>query len=353
MRLNPLRWPLKWQLGGLFVVVALVAGAVAGVVVANSGSGNPAPGAVAVVPGVTTFLCQQNNGDILLQWRDSDGHLSGSYEDAKLAGQVPGEHVQNKSGDLTGSVDGSAVTLHIDVPQPLFGTLSGDHLILNMPQADGSFVPLVCGQDSLAAWNSAIAALDGRAQQDNDQANQTAAQTRHENDISQAQQALANDVKTLQHDTNSLSGGSPIGSDIQQIQSDYAKEQSDWKTQQQKGSCSDGSMSADAAVVSADASTVDTDLSRLQYDIQSLQSSFGDIALVKKDLAAVQNDLSILQGLGASPSTDPTEAINAANKAIGDTNNAISVAQGQGSSIDAQAHRLATTAQSYVNSHCG
>jgi hypothetical protein len=87
----------------------------------------------------------------------------------------------------------------------------------------------------------------------------------------------------------------------------------------------------------------------LQTDIQSLQS--GDIQSVQTDLSHVQTDLSTLSGLGATPDTNASPAIATGNQALKSAANAIIWANQNGNSIDSQAHALATTADSFANSH--
>jgi hypothetical protein len=330
-----------------------------GAVNTTSPATSPAAG---TEPGVTTYLCSGSGWDDLLQWRDDNGHLSGTYEEAELSGTSPSEQVSSNSGSLSGTLDGNQLTLSIGSSQDLYGTVSGGQLSLNVPQSDGSMQAATCDQSSLSDWNSVVSALDSRAGGDNQQANQAAArvsqqasqaaaQQSHDSAVNQDQQTLASDVSTLENDSSSLNGNKQLGSDINQMKQDYQTEQNDYQTEQQQGSCSDGSMGSDAAQVSSDSAQVDSDLASLNSDIQSLQGS--DIPGIKNDMAAVNGDVTTLQGLGATPGTDTSPALLAGNKAVSNANAAIQWAQGQGNSIDSQAHQLSSTAASYANSRCG
>ena len=73
-----------------------------------------------------SYLCSGTTSDELLQWRDSGGDLSGTYQYADLSGQAPSEQVSSSSGNLTGTLDGTAITMSIGLSQDLYGTLSGD-----------------------------------------------------------------------------------------------------------------------------------------------------------------------------------------------------------------------------------
>jgi hypothetical protein len=74
---------------------------------------------------------------------------------------------------------------------------------------------------------------------------------------------------------------------------------------------------------------------------------------VKHDIAAVNGDVSTLQGLGATPGTDPSGALAAGNKALSDAASAITTSQNEGNAIDGQAHQLMIAADNYDTSHCG
>jgi len=276
------------------------------------------------------------------------GHITGgtSTGSSPSAGAEPGVDIYMCSG--SGQDTLLDITLSIGLSQPLYGTLSGGQLTLNVPQSDGSFQAGTCNHSSLSDWNSTVAALDSQASSDNQTANQQAAQAQHDQQVSQAQQALSSNVSSLQSDSNTLNNDNSLASDVKSMEQDYATGQSDYRTEQ-SDSCD--SMGGDADTVGGDADTVGGDLDSLDGDIQTLQS--GDIQSVKNDLASVANGLNTLKGLGAPPGTDSSSAVAAGNQALANAANAISWAQGQGKIIDGEAQQLATTAQNYANSHCG
>jgi hypothetical protein len=113
---------------------------------AGSASSSPVTGAE---PGVDTYLCSGSTNDTLLQWRNSDGELSGTYENAQLTGQAPAEQVNSNSGDLSGTLNGTAITLNIGLSQPRYGTLTSGQLTLNVPQSDGTIQAGTCAQSTL------------------------------------------------------------------------------------------------------------------------------------------------------------------------------------------------------------
>jgi predicted nucleic acid-binding Zn-ribbon protein len=303
---------------------------------------------------MTTFICSGGSSAELLQWQDNNGYLSGSYEYSSISGQAPQEQVSSNSGGLSGTLNGNAISLTIGLQQPLYGTLDGSQLTLNVPQSDGSFQAGTCNSGSLSDWNSAVQALDSQVTSDNStalqqqaQASSAAAQQEHVQQVSNAQQSLSNDVSTLQSDSSSLNSNTQLASDINQMKTDYQTEQNDWQTAQTQGSCSDGSLGSDVATVSSDSATVDSDLASLQSDVTSIQDSLSGI---QTDISNVNSDLSTLQNLGATPGIDASGALAAGQKAISNANAAIQWANGQGNGIDGQAHQLATTAQNYESS---
>lgn len=349
MSLNPLTWPLAGKLAAVGVVAAGAAGASAAVATGYANT----PGE----PGIATYMCSGRSSDMLLQWRDSSGDLSGTYENAGLSGQAPTETVSSGSGGLSGTVAGTAITLSVGLSQPLYGTCSGSQLTLNVPQQDGTIQAGTCTQATISQWNNTIASLNGTASSDNNTALQQQAQAssaaaqqqaqqQHDQQVSQAQQSLSGDVSTLASDAGTLNGDKSLGGDITTMKNDYQTGQNDWDTEQ-SDSCSN--FSSDSTTVDSDATTVDSDLTTLHSDIQTLQS--GDIQSVQTDLSNVQFDLSTLSGLGATPDTNASPAIAAGNQALKSAANAITWANQNGNSIDTQAHALATTADSFANSH--
>jgi hypothetical protein len=86
-------------------------------------SHSPATHSAGAEPGVDSYLCSGNTSDELLQWRDSGGYLSGTYQYANLSGQAPAEQVSSNSGNLTGTLSGTAITMSVGLSQDLYGSL--------------------------------------------------------------------------------------------------------------------------------------------------------------------------------------------------------------------------------------
>jgi hypothetical protein len=90
---------------------------------------------------------------------------------------------------------------------------------------------------------------------------------------------------------------------------------------------------------SSDANTLTTDSSDLDGDT------------VQGNITKVHGDLATRQNLGPTPSTNASAALAAGQKALADSNNVISWANGQASTIICEANQLSSQAQSYANAH--
>ena len=324
--------------------IVLLAAGCGGIIPVGHSSATHSGGAE---PGVDSYLCSGITSGELLQWRDSGGDLSGTYQYADLSGQAPSEQVSPSSGNLTGTLDGTAITMSIGLSQDLYGTLSGGQLTLNVPQQNGTIQAVTCSQASIDDWNKAVGALTSQAGSDNQQASQAQAQASHDQAVSNAQSSLSRDVTSLQGDASSLENDNTLAGDVTTMKQDYQSEQNDWQTEQNDaGTCG---VSGDAGGISGDASAIGGDQSALQADIGSLQSN--GMASVKTDISAISSDVSALRNLGATPSANPSGAIAAGNKALTDAQNAINWATNQGDQIVRDANSLSNTAQSYANSH--
>ena len=86
---------------------------------ALAGSSRSVP---AAEPGLTTFICAGSTSATLLQWTDSNGYLSGTYEYSIISGQAPQEQVSPGSGGLSCTLNSDAISLSIGLQQPLYGT---------------------------------------------------------------------------------------------------------------------------------------------------------------------------------------------------------------------------------------
>jgi len=231
----------------------------------SSSSSSPAAGAE---PGVSTYLCSGSTSDELLQWRDDSGDLNGTYEFAQLSGQAPSEQVSSNSGELSGTLDGTAITLNIGLSQPLYGSLSGSQLSLNVPQSDGTIQASTCNQSSLSDWNSKVAALGSQASGDNQGANQAAA--------AQASASASASQESSAHDDQCINASTTVYNDA--------------------------------------ATTVYNDVLTTVYNDANTLAN--DIATLRKDIGTVQSDQTALSSAGLSGTPGAGAAVSAAQSAI-------------------------------------
>lgn len=136
------------------VIAAVTAGvAVAGLAVTGCSGTTPAPSAA------SSYMCPGNRAGELLQWRDKDGKLSGTYKDTWLSGKPPTEGITTLSSGLGGSLKGTAITLNLGFAHPLHARLDGGHFSLSIPQPDGVTETVTCRPASMADWNKKVAGL--------------------------------------------------------------------------------------------------------------------------------------------------------------------------------------------------
>jgi hypothetical protein len=231
MSLNPATWPVAGKLALIIGVSVLVIGGGTAALVAanpvhitqqscaartrlahpdytavqvNAACNHPAAPPAAAEPGVNTYLCQGTTNDTLLQWQDSGGYLSGTFQQVTLSGSPPDEQASSSQGSVTGTLNGTAITLQIGDLQPAYGTLSGGQLTINIPQQDGTIRAATCNQASIDDWNSAVSALDNRAANDNGQAQQASASASAASASAAQESSSKDDLNTLK--TDSLSG---------------------------------------------------------------------------------------------------------------------------------------------------
>jgi hypothetical protein len=260
-------------------------------------------------PGVSTYLCSGSTNDMLLQWRDSSGDLSGTYENAQLSGQAPSQQVSANNGELSGTLDGSAITLTVGFSQPLYGSLSNGQLALNVPQSDGTIQAGTCNQSSLSDWNKAVAALNSQADSNNQAANRAAAAQASASASASQEASAQDDVNTLTHDTNLSGDLGQLGSDVQATDRDLGTTRSD-----AANGNGDQCINASTTVYNDAATTVYNDVLTTVYNDAGTLAN--DIATLRKDIGTVQSDQAALSNAGLPGTPGAGAAVSAAQSAI-------------------------------------
>jgi hypothetical protein len=278
----------------------------------HSSSYSPASPAAAqqpgAQPGVTSYLCPFNDEWLLLQWDSNQGSdLNGTYQDAKITGQVPQEQVTSSNGDFSGTENGSAITVVFDTVT-WYGKTSGSSITLNVPQPGGTIQPVTCNSSGLARWNTSVSTLDNQAASDNNTYLQRQASASSAAAQASQESTAQADVTTLQQD--SLSGDvSQIGGDVTQTDNDLARTRSDAAN----GNGYDCENVQDTVYNDA-ATTVYNDV--LTTVLNEADNLGTDIAKVRKDITTVQNDQAALSTARLPGTSGAGAAISAAQNMI-------------------------------------
>jgi hypothetical protein len=143
------------------VIAAATALAAAGLAVAGCGGTKPA------TADRGTYLCPGSRTGELLQWRDKDGKLSGTFKDIWMSGQAPTEGITTISSGLSGTLKGTAITLNVGFSHPLRARLDGGHFSLSIPQPNGTAETVTCRPASMADWDKKVAELTSLLNEEN------------------------------------------------------------------------------------------------------------------------------------------------------------------------------------------
>ncbi|MGI5135840.1 hypothetical protein [Streptomyces sp. CA-106110] len=264
------------------------------------------PSTPASVAGVTGYLYEDPSGVAFLEWKaNAAGELEGTIDRATASGSPPNASVETSTGSITGRIDGRSVTLQIDFHTD-YGSLSDGTLTLNVRQGDGSIRALTYHQASPSDYNQALAALrktltgsNGRAQQDQQ--------------IAQEIQTLADDYAEGGKYKDSLKGDlSTLASDVSTASDDLATTHDDEKNVFAEVSTSDASevcvdadgVAVDADGVSVDADGVSTDLDTLTSDMSALRKAASSL---RSSLGTVQRDMPTYNGADGQPAPADVE----------------------------------------------
>lgn len=327
MSINPATWPLAGKIVGLFGVVAVGAASTTMVVTAGS----------APEPGVSSYLCSLSAEKMLLQWQSGGSGITGTYQDVQLTGTAPSESVSASSGILTGMVNGSGITLRLDVADTWYGTVSSSAALLNVPQGNGTIQQVTCARSDVSTWNAAVAALNAQAGTDNNTAERQAAQQQAQQQQQQQEQQAQADVTTLIQDT------SPLTSDLSTVAGDVKATGADLSQTRSDAANGNGQecVNASTTVHNDAATTVYNDVQTTIYNDVNTVST--DISRLRSDIQTVQNDQAALSNAGL-PGTSGTEAaVSAAQSTITSVLSAVNADIAQANSDLSAAYAIANS----------
>ncbi|MCB2177819.1 MAG: hypothetical protein KQH57_18570 [Actinomycetales bacterium] len=297
--------------------------------------------------GQATFICPGSDNASLLQWNDLDGQLSGSYTYAELAGSAGNAAVSSDSATLTGTRDGSAITLAINVlfgSQPVSGSVNGDTLTLNVPQSDGSVQAGTCRAGSLEKWNQLIGTLGARA----DSSNAAHAQQQA------AASAAAADAKTQEDAQRALAAVLDFSLDdsLEDLAADVAEADSDLA--QGKADAALGAMSDGYSCYNLSGTVAYDITGTLEYTVNSsfaydLDGLLSDIEDGRKAIVSLNSYVGTLQADGL-PELVGVEAAAAAAEA--EIDDAIATANGYIDHLNANVDEAYAVANSIATGEC-
>src|SRR5215471_12671891 len=164
-------------------------------VAACSGSSGPA-----------SYLASGSSYVDFIQWENTSGsNVQGTMTEDTVSGTAPQESVSANRYPFTGTINGSSVTLTFSgllVSSTIYGTLNGGTLTLQVPQSNGTIQPGTMSQADTGAYNSAVAALNGRVRHANVLAAAAQAEAQQQQQNAQAEQTAQDDISTLQQDAS-------------------------------------------------------------------------------------------------------------------------------------------------------
>jgi hypothetical protein len=236
--------------------------------------------------------------------------LTDSAESTGNSEPQPAYQVSTSTSPVTVTQSGSTVAVTLEgllAQVTLRGTLSGDQMILTIPDADSGEIDTgTLTEASSAQFNSAVSALNKTIAADNTAAYRSyQAQQQAQADTAAEDQA-SSDMAALANADSFTDDLAALAKDVSQAQSDLgAVEQA---VNDGQGSYCDGVYNANDAVY-----TVNDDSYSLSDDLDTLTD---DIATARKDIQTLQGDLSSLQSSGLPAPQGANSTISAAQSAI-------------------------------------
>ncbi len=257
------------------------------------------------------YLRTNSNSVAFIQYTERQNKLTGHME---TVGETDSMLPQTKSYNytFTGIQNRSAITITF----PLFwtaasvsGVISGNTLVLDMPQSDGHIVNETFNAASIQQYNQAVDALQKKVSQQDQQyyddqttteaTQATATAIQNEKDaVNDANYYLKNALSELKSDSNILASFSTSNTlssyakDWQQMQNDYKKEQNDAANGCGENNYNHNTVQYDDYTVGYDYNNITYDDNSLSYDKNTYDS---ELLAVQNDLQTVKSDWTTLQ----------------------------------------------------------
>ena len=295
------------------------------------------PSATTAPPVGSGYIATGSNFVEFIQWNDNEGNLAGSVQAVSTSGQSPNLTTTSNRVSVTGSLNGSSLSLSFDGGALAFGTLSGGSFTLNIPQSDGTLAPVIFRGATAAQFNDDVTKLNGRI----NQANQAA---RDAQALQQKQQTINGDASQVASDMASLSNGaSDIGNDVQSVQSALTQVASALATTQalaqqvsseaQQSAGGNGtSVCGDAQGVDGNAQGVDGNAQGVEGNAQGVQGLASRlrtlIQQLNSDFTTLQSDEAKLPGYSPPNPPSQSQVSQAASQANASIASALSTTNG-------------------------
>lgn len=278
------------------------------------------------------YLAQGSDWVAFLQVTRNGNSLSGNLEDASISPSDPTK-VSSVNASFTGATDGNSITLTfqegLGFATSMSGSYSGSDINLSIPQTDGTLVTARFSPSNTDTYNSAVQALQQKAQQASaDQQAQQAAQQQAQLEaderasVDKAVASVNNDLKGVINDIDSLANtlNAAIPRDKQQAYNDTVITYNDMKRVQAEGRAS-LTCAADAGIVAADAGTVEGDLGTINGDggteragVQRITSDLNQLDADFQKLGSAQAAIPSYQPSGVPTSAQVSQAHSEASK---------------------------------------
>jgi hypothetical protein len=172
------------------------------------------------------YLATSSTEVAFIQLSQHGRSLLGTEDAAVAVDQPPQQQVSVSSISVTGSLQGSGVSLSFEGSPARFGHIANGRLNIEIPQSDGSLANFTFNEATVAQYDSALATLRGAIATGNAQ---VATKEAEEHQIDQTASVASGDISTL-NDTSFSEGLGQLQSDAQQVQSDLGAEEGYYAT---------------------------------------------------------------------------------------------------------------------------
>jgi hypothetical protein len=288
---------------------------VAAVLLLSACSGSP--------KGPETFVSHDQSGAMTISWTDDgSGHFVGSSQNATPNTDSTGDLVKTVTVSFTGTLHDGQISIvtngFLGINSTWTGSLSGDALILNIPQQDGSIAPATFARGKVSDFNSAVTALRGQVTQERAKAASDTASAAAAAELADAGTKVTDAVAALQ---GSLSEGlsfDAFTADMATLRRDLEITRSDAQKATSAGAEARANMDAcgDASTAQGDASTVGGDESTIGGDESSAQATIDSVAGKAQELRNAQATMSKVYKLqGVTPSASEAQVRDLLSKA--------------------------------------